>query len=362
MIVYWLFFIFSAILAISGQARTPSLLTNYQFLIIGKLWWLCIFSLTILIGLRYEVGGDWDNYLRIFSGESSINSLSQIHFSRDPGYQFINYLSSVLGLGIYGVNIICGAIFSFGLALFCRNLPRPLLALTVAIPYLIIVVSMGYSRQAVAIGIAMIGLVFLGRNKKIAFILLVFFAATMHKSAILLIPIAILASTKNRLIGFFWMGVIAIFFYFIFLADTISILYGNYTNLDDVASQSDGAMIRLLMNVVPAFLFLLFYKKFEIPSIEKPLWRWFSLISIFLIIILFLTPLSSAIDRIALYMIPLQLVVFSYLPDIFGRKRAIHRWIIISIISYYGLVLFVWLNYATHAHFWVPYQNILFLW
>ena len=41
----------------------------------------------------------------------------------------------------------------------------------------------------------------------------------------------------------------------------------------------------------------------------------------FLIIILALTPFSSAIDRIALYMIPLQLVVFSYLPDIFGKKE-----------------------------------------
>lgn len=362
MIVYWLFFIFPAILAISGQARTPSLLTNYQFLNIGRLWWLFIFSLTILIGFRHEVGGDWDNYLMIFSGESSINSLSQIHFSRDPGYQFINYLSGILGLGIYGVNVICGVIFSIGLALFCRNLPRPLLALSVAIPYLIIVVSMGYSRQAVALGIAMIGLVFLGRNKKIAFVLLIFLAATMHKSAILLIPIAILASTKNRFVGFLWMGIIAICFYFIFLADTISILYGNYTNLDDMASQSDGAMIRLLMNVVPASIFLFFYKKFDIPSVEKPLWKWFSIISIFLIIILALTPFSSAIDRIALYMIPLQLVVFSYLPDIFGKKRAIHRWIMVLIISYYSLVLFVWLNFATHAHYWVPYQNILFLW
>ena len=82
----------------------------------------------------------------------------------------------------------------------------------------------------------------------------------MHKSAILLIPIAILASTKNRFVGFLWMGVIAICFYFIFLADTISILYGNYTNLDDIASQSDGAMIRLLMNVVPASIFLFFIK------------------------------------------------------------------------------------------------------
>jgi hypothetical protein len=59
-------------------------------------------------------------------------------------------------------------------------------------------------------------------------------------------------------------------------------------------------------------------------------------------------------------MIPLQMVVFSYLPDIFGHKNAIHRWIMILTIAYYALVQFVWLNFATHAHYWVPYKSVIF--
>ena len=47
-------------------------------------------------------------------------------FSQDPGYQLINYFSASIGFGIYGVNVICAFIFSIGLTLFCRNLPRPL--------------------------------------------------------------------------------------------------------------------------------------------------------------------------------------------------------------------------------------------
>lgn len=362
MVVYWLFFLFPAILALSGKARLPHRISKYQSLSIGGLWWICILALTILIGLRHEVGGDWENYIRIFSGSDSINSLSEIHFSRDPGYQFINYVSAFFGFGIYGVNLFCAFIFSIGLSLFCRNLPRPLLALAVAIPYLIIVVSMGYSRQAVALGVVMIGLVFLGRGKKYSFVFWIFIATTLHKSAILLLPIAILASTKNKFLGFFWVCVVTIAFYFVFLAETIAVLYGNYTNLDDMASQSEGALVRLAMNVVPAAILLLFYKRFKIPKLEKPMWRLLSIISILLILILILTPFSSAIDRIALYMIPLQMVVFSYLPDIFGKKNALHRWIMVLIISYYSLVLFVWLNFATHSHYWLPYQNLLFTW
>ena len=361
MIVYWLFFIFPAILALSGKARTPNAITNHQPLTIGALWWLSGICLIILIGFRHEVGGDWDNYLRIFSGSDSITSLSEIDFARDPGYQLINYLSSFAGFGIYGVNVICAFIFSIGLVLFCRSLPRPLLALTVAVPYLIVVVSMGYSRQAVALGIAMIGLVFLGRKKLFSFIFFILIAATLHKSAILLLPIAVLSSTKNRLWTLVWLGAVFLSFFAIFLAETVSIIYGNYTNIEDAATQSDGAFIRLAMNVVPALIFLIFYKRFGISQFEKPLWRWLAIISIFLMVILIIAPVSSAIDRIALYMIPLQMVVFSYLPDIFGRKNALHRWMMILIISYYSLVMFVWLNFATHAHYWVPYQNLLFL-
>ena len=153
-------------------------------------------------------------------------------------------------------------IFSYGLALFCRNLPRPLLALAVSVPYLVIVVSMGYSRQAVAIGLAMIGLVYLGRGKRIRFSFYIFLAATMHKSAILLLPIAVLASSRNRIFSFIWFGILVASFFLVFLADTISIIYSNYTNFEDPASQSDGAFIRLAMNIVPSLLFLLFYKRF----------------------------------------------------------------------------------------------------
>ena len=32
----------------------------------------------------------------------------------------------------------------------------------------------------------------------------------------------------------------------------------------------------------------------------------------------------------------------------------------VGMVLAYGAVLFVWLNYATHARYWLPYRNILF--
>jgi len=58
-----------------------------------------------------------------------------------------------------------------------------------------------------------------------------------------------------------------------------------------------------------------------------------------------------------LYALPIQLFVFSYLPDIFkGKNSSI---LVFLIICYYALVLFVWLNFANHAQAWVPYDNVV---
>ena len=61
------------------------------------------------------------------------------------------------------------------------------------IPYLVTVVAMGYSRQAVAIGFVMLAFSGLGANSAIRFAIWITVAALFHKSAVLLIPIAILA-------------------------------------------------------------------------------------------------------------------------------------------------------------------------
>ena len=89
----------------------------------------------------------------------------------------------------------------------------------------------------------------------------------------MLLPIYVLSSAKNKFWSIIWLGIVAITFSF--CADTLAILYSNYTNLEDIASQSEGAFIRLAMNLVPACIYLFFYKRFNLSTIEKPLWSGF---------------------------------------------------------------------------------------
>jgi|GEM_PF-5594608 len=63
-------------------------------------------------------------------------------------------------------------------------------------------------------------------------------------------------------------------------------------------------------------------------------------------------PSSTVVDRLALYILPLQLGILSRLPGtVIGPALG---WGVVVVYSF--LVQFVWLNYAAHANYWVPYQ------
>jgi hypothetical protein len=353
---YWLMFIPPALAALANSRLSSDQIGGSLRFNLKRGWWL-VSVLTLLIGFRYQVGGDWGNYIRNLQSLAR-RSLTETLTASDPGYRLLEFLSVYNDWGIYGVNLIGAAFFSFGLVVFCCNLPRPWLALTVAMPYMVTVVAMGYTRQGIAIGLAMLGLVALGRHSVRKFVFWVLLGFTFHKSAILLLPIAALAATRKRLWTAVWVAVIVAGAYSQFLAESVDVLYQNYVE-DEY--QSQGALIRLSMNAVPAVILLRWRRNFEMSLAQMRLWTWFALISLALLAAYFVTPASTALDRIALYMLPLQLAVFAYVPEVFGGRRTRNQLFVAAVVGYYALVLFVWLNFATHARYWVPYKNWLFL-
>lgn len=65
---------------------------------------------------------------------------------------------------------------------------------------------------------------------------------------------------------------------------------------------------------------------------------------------------SSGVDRLSLYLIPLQAVVYSRLPYILSRDGRALPSVLIAVVGYSFLVQFVWLNYADNANYWLPYS------
>jgi hypothetical protein len=71
------------------------------------------------------------------------------------------------------------------------------------------------------------------------------------------------------------------------------------------------------------------------------------------------TSASTAIDRLALYLIPLQIMVLSRLPAHFAKSEREKLGLTVLVVAYSATIQFVWLNYAQHADLWLPYDSYL---
>jgi hypothetical protein len=343
---YWLMFLIPAwAVLMPGRLKSSQAWVPWAFVYL-------LFAL--MMGLRHEVGGDWFNYLPHFR-ETASRGFMEVMERGDPGYYGLNWLVAHAGGSIYHVNLVCAAIMMAGTVAFCRAQPNPWLALLAAVPYMLVVVGMGYTRQAVALGFALLGLTALGKGKVRSFVLWVAIGATFHKSAVLLLPIAALAASRNRLLTAAIVGATTLLLYYLLLADASEALWQNYV---EAQYQSQGGLIRVLMNVVPAVLLILFRKRLAPDPQERKLWLW---IAVFALACLPLVSLAStAVDRVALYLIPIQLFVFSRMPRL-ARSVKTRTPLVVGVIGYYVAVLFVWLKFSTHAFAWLPYQ-VMPLW
>ncbi len=313
-------------------------------------WIILIIYGTLFIGLRYEVGGDWLNYLNSYDKLSSLPYDQWLNISRlDPGYLAIVLLASKFDTGIIGVNLICGLITMTCLVSFAKKQPLPWVTIVAAIPFFLIGISMGTVRQGLALSIVLVALTHIDKNI-IRYSVLIFLAALFHKSALLMLGLTIF---KSKNIYFF----ILIISFFLILGvigsqlSSINILILAY--LVDPDYQSDGALIRVLVSLLPFFGSLLFHKQIKKAYPDYWVYLW---IGIGTVCLLFLSSsYSTLVDRVAYYTIPLQLALWPRIIAV-QKNQVLKAYFTISFIFGYLLMLYVWLVYANHSWAWLPYQ------
>ena len=331
--------------AIMGKERRRHGL--FPFLAVGVIF-------ALFIGFRYRVGGDWGNYLGRFRA-IGVQPFSEVLTSSDPAYDILNWLMYRWEWDVYGVNMVCGVIFLTGLIACCRQQSRPWLGFAVAFPYLIIVLAMGYTRQGVALGLFFLAIASMERGHFKRYIILIVVAAFFHKTALIMIALGIFLHYSNwkfRVIAVFLVGYVL---WDLLLAAEQEQLWNTYVESQMI---SQGARVRVLMNLVPGLILILYRKRWRELFPNYMFWMVLALSSVASVFLVEFA--STAVDRVALYFTPLQVVVFARLPSLTKRQIS-HQVMTVGIILGYALVLFVWLNYAIHARYWLPYQNWLFL-
>ena len=121
---------------------------------------------------------------------------------------------------------------------------------------------------------------------------------------------------------------------------------------------SSGAAVRIAMNALPAFLYLLFRSRLKLGDDERRFLDVLALVALAFVGLLNVSPSSTAVDRMALYIIPIQLLVLGRLPLALARTTGYYNLLAAGIVAYSAAVMIVWLNFADDASAWVPYSLI----
>ena len=346
MLIYWLlYFIPVSIVLFTNDTRKSKLLP----------WIYVGFFFVFIIGFRDAVGCDWAHYLGHFNRTVGISLSEAFMYVKDPAHTFTNWWMGQWDMGVYGVNVVYAIIFVIGLIQFCRTQTYPWLALAVSVPYMVVMVSMGYSRQGVALGLFMLAITYLEKGKFKYYIFWVVMAAIFHKSAIILLPFGLFLSKGGMALRLLIMIPVLYGGWDLLLAEKQENLWETYV---EKQMHSAGAKIRVAMNLVPALLFLYYRKEWKRYYYnDYPFWFWIAIASIASVALV--GTATTAVDRVALYFIPLQLAVYSRLPFL-AMKELSPSVTKLLILLGYSAVLFVWLVFASHSYCWLPYRNILF--
>jgi hypothetical protein len=344
MLPYWLVFFPFALGSISNRFQIRHRL--------GPVLLALLFGLTLFVGMRYRTGADYGGYELIYKNTTSLSLNTMLGFT-DRGFYTLVWALHQISVELWLLNLICAIIFIVGLSQFAREMPNPWLTVVIALPYLIFVIAMSGIRQASAIGLFYLSIVAYRERRLVAAVLWLFAAASFHASAIIMLGVAGLSFSRNK----FQAGVIILLTmlvgYYV-LSSTFDIYAVRYGTKQ---IQSSGTIYRVLMNLAAAIPYLILRKRFPVlGEHEAKFWTNMSWLGG--------APQpprapgtsSTALDRFALYLFPLQTYVLSWLPMMFAKDgRNTKGWTLL-IVGYSALILLVFLGYGVNSKSSIPYR------
>lgn len=348
MLVYVLLLSYFIVGALGVAPRSPRLIRMARpFLAIGAL------MIALLVGLRYEVGPDWIAYEHIFL--TATGAIESAITSSDPGFMLVNWSVRQIGADIWLVNLFCGFVLAIGLLSLARTVPNPWLLMVAAVPYLVIVVGMSGARQATAIGFVMLGLSKFSSKSLVPSLFWILIGSLFHASAILVAVIVGVSYTRNRLQAALLLLISAVPIYWL-VGDAFQEYATRYTTYD---VDSQGVIFRVGMNVVAALFLLIAGKSMDFDADQRKLWTNMAIFSIALLPMIYFVQSTTIIDRVSLYGIPLQLVVFGNLSFALAKRGVSSLMTTNSVIIYSVAVFSTYMLLGSHAVHYLPYKSFL---
>jgi hypothetical protein len=344
MLAYIFFTALFAVIAMLFPQRRPNRVA----------WVFAYLVIVVFVGLRHKVGMDWNNYLLI-AEKVNRGDLWESFAYAEPAYAALMWFSVKGGMGVYGANLAGTAIFCYGLFRYARTTPLPWLALTVALPILVIVVAMSANRQAVAIGVLLWLVADWHKSSVMRRVSLILLAAMFHSSAVFFLAF-VAWDVKIKPVYKLVLGIFLAFSMLWFLQSFgIADRYENSYVTGSEKNYSSGAQLHVLLNGLPAMLMLL-APRLRARLFPSPLslqMAWFALLLIPAAFVF-----SAASGRMTLYLFPVSMYVFSRLPGVLVTvpERLISR---TMLAGSFVVMTWFWMAFGNSSLAHIPYSNLL---
>jgi hypothetical protein len=314
------------------------------------LYFVLLILLILLVGLRFEVGGDWKAYLE---WQESVEGLSvyQSIALPSPVYTLINILSWKFG-GIYFVNLMIATLSILGLHAFSKVSEHPKFVVISLLPFVIFILAMGFSRQALALSF-----ILLVYNRNIyLFGLGSGLAILSHLSIIGMIPIYYMYQRNTHLVQHI-LFLTMVFIFLSILSDKLYLYYEYYVSSETY--RSTGTLFRLL----PIFLFAIFFVFRQVKMRKSNSTQLFDalvfcLSPLITLFVLSVSGYSTPVDRIFYYVLPLVTMYISRSDTIFKFNFKVYARSYFLVANY--ILFFAWTIIGAHAKYWLPYKNAIF--
>lgn len=215
-------------------------------------------ALLAISALRAEnIGIDTPSYLWVFMrGDYLGASLGSFSTETEVGFMLVQKICSITGIGFRGLIVICSimAIIPVGIYIL-KNSENPFVSfyLYVCLDYYFF--SMTGMRQSFAIGLCLIALSFIKKNKIIPFVIVVLIASSIHKTAIIFLPVYLLSKVKiSRKHALLVVGAGSVFFVF---KPYIRNILRSFARIDYSSMDTGGTGYYLLMVAILLVYFFL---------------------------------------------------------------------------------------------------------
>lgn len=307
----------------------------------------------LMIGFRFQVGPDWDSYIHMYNAEGRLNVLADLT-EEEIGFKLLMLFANTIGGGIILVNVISGFVFTFGVFSFARRCLEPFIAAAIATPYLVIVVSMSATRQALSIGIILYLLSSWKNKRTFSRILYILSASLFHFSAFFFIIFVALGSRLPSGARFLaTTGLLLASFPFVMTASRVDVYEERYLGS---ATTAEGALMHVALVALPALAYLLARSRWRERLGTSPLLDNLAVVAVALLPATLFVPIPA--DRMSLYFWPVAMYVGSGWPALIDNPIARMGFrIFVSVICY--VLLVGWLVFANHSKAYLPYQNYL---